>query len=91
MSSNDTIINIVGDVSELKADMKHVLRTLEQIQATCKRNCDRALEPQEPSITAKLMLVVGGVASAVSAVVIALISAIPPTISAISAWFQQKP
>ena len=91
MSSNDTIINIVGDVSELKADMKHVLRTLGQIQETCKRNCERAVAPQETAITAKLMLAVGAVASAASAVVVAFISVIPGTISALTAWFQQKP
>lgn len=91
MSSNDTIINIVGDVSELKADMKHVIRSLGQIQATCKINCERAVAPQEHAFTAKLLLVVGGVASAASAVVVAVISIVPATITAVTGWFQQKP
>ncbi len=91
MSNNDTIMDLVKDVSGIKADMIHVLHALAEIKETCKRNCERAVVPQEPTITAKLMLVVGGVASAASAVVVALISAIPPTITAIAGWFQQKP
>ncbi len=91
MSNNDTIMELVKDVAGIQSDMKHVMKMLNQIQETCKRNCERAVAPQEATMTAKLMLVVGGVASAASAVVVALISAIPPTITAIAGWFQQKP
>lgn len=84
------IMTLVGDVAGLRADLQHVMRTLEDIKSTCRSHCE-AGKPQEQPLTARLLVAVSAVASAASAIIVALISIIPQTIQVFSDWLKQKP